>query len=190
MAAFLSGRGGLTGGMVIPSGNLPCLTMGSSRVQEARYYLYWLKTPGQRMLFRSGRRIVYERETWTRKLTSKSDAQSQRRTVEVQRTHAIWSISDDALPVESRLIGRVPSPVPQKDPHQATGGHAVPIRGARFRRRRVNATGQNTTLIQIIRQDHSTFHSGLQRETTTRMFCSQSNYIKKTLMWFASKRHT
>ena len=51
---------------------------------------------------------------------------------------------DGVLPVESRRAGGVPGPVPQKDPPKATGGHPVPMRGARLRKRRVNATGQNS----------------------------------------------
>ena len=49
---------------------------------------------------------------------------------------------DGALPVESRRARRVPGPVPQKGPPQATGGHHAPMRGARHRRRRGNATGR------------------------------------------------
>ena len=67
--------------------------------------------------------------------------------MEVQRNHFIWmeyfkSKRDGVFPVDSRRAGRVPSPVPQKGPPQATGGHPVPMRGARFRRRRVYATGR------------------------------------------------
>ena len=51
---------------------------------------------------------------------------------------------DGVLPVESRRAGGVPGPVPQKDPPKATGGHPVPMRGARLRKRRVNATGQKS----------------------------------------------
>ena len=50
-----------------------------------------------------------------------------------------------ALPVESRRASRVPGPVPQKGPPNATGGHPVPKRGARLRRRRGNATGKTTS---------------------------------------------
>ena len=52
---------------------------------------------------------------------------------------------DGALPVESRRASRVPGPVPQRGPPHATGGHPVPMRGARFRRRRANATGRRTS---------------------------------------------
>ena len=51
---------------------------------------------------------------------------------------------DGVLPVESRRAGGVPGPVPQKDPPKATGCHPVPMRGARLRKRRVNATGQKS----------------------------------------------
>ena len=101
------------------------------------------------MLFSLGRRIVYGRETRTRKSTPKPDALSQWRTMEVQRNHVTWmenfrSKRDGVLPVESRRAGGVPGPVPQKDPPKATGGHPVPMRGARLRKRRVNATGQKS----------------------------------------------
>ena len=52
------------------------------------------------------------------------------------------NLRDGARPVKSHRAGRVPGPVPQKGPPRATGGHPVPLRGARLRRRRVNATGQ------------------------------------------------
>ena len=39
----------------------------------------------------------------------------------------------------------MPGPVPQRGPPHATGGHPVPLRGARLRRRRVNATGRDRT---------------------------------------------
>ena len=101
------------------------------------------------MLFSLGRRIVYERETRTRKPTPKPVALSQWRTMEVQRNHVSWmeifrSKRYGVLPVESRRAGGVPGPVPQKDPPKATGGHPVPMRGARLRKRRVNATGQKS----------------------------------------------
>ena len=101
------------------------------------------------MLFSLGWRIVYERETRTRKPTPKPDALSQWRTMEVQHNHATWmenfrSKRDCVLPVASRRAGGVPGPVPQKDPPKATGGHPVPMRGARLRKRRVNATGQKS----------------------------------------------
>ena len=97
------------------------------------------------MLFSLGRRIVYERETRTRKPTPKPDSLSQWRTMEVQRKYVTWmeifkSKRDGVLPVESRRAGGVPGPVPQKGPPQASGGHPVPMRGARLRKRRVNAT--------------------------------------------------
>ena len=101
------------------------------------------------MLSILGRRIVYERETRTRKPKPKQDALSQWRTMEVQRNYVTWmeifkSKRDGVLPVESRPAGGVPSPVPQKGPPQATGGHPVPILGARLRKWRVNATGQKS----------------------------------------------
>ena len=101
--------------------------------------------PGQRMFFSPGRRIFYERETRTTKPTSKPDALSQWRTMEVQRNHVFWmenfkSKRDGVLPVESRRADRVPSPVPQKGPPQVIGGHPVPLRGVRLQRQRVNAT--------------------------------------------------
>ena len=55
------------------------------------------------------------------------------------------SFRDGALPVESRWASRVPGLVPQKGPPHATGGHPVPLRGARLRRRRGNATGRRTS---------------------------------------------
>ena len=101
------------------------------------------------MLFSLGRRIVYERETRTRKPTPKPDALSQWRTMEVQRNHVTWmenfrSKRYGILPVESRRTGGVSGPVPQKDPPKATGGYPVPMRGPRLRKRRVNATGQKS----------------------------------------------
>ena len=101
------------------------------------------------MLFSLGRRIVYERETRTRKPMPKRDALSQWRTMEVQRNHATWmeifrSKRDGVLPVESRWAGGVLGSVPQKDPPKATGGHPVPMRGARLWKLRVNATGQKS----------------------------------------------
>ena len=51
-------------------------------------------------------------------------------------------LRDGALPVRSRQAGGVPGPMPQRGPPTATGGHPVPMRGARRRRRRENATGQ------------------------------------------------
>ena len=79
------------------------------------------------MLFSLGRRIVYERETRTRKLTPKPDALSQWRTMKVQRNHVSWLEifkfkRDGVLPVESRRAGGVLGPVPQKDPPLTTGG--------------------------------------------------------------------
>ena len=99
------------------------------------------------MLFRLGRWIVYERETRTRKPTPKLDALSQWYTMEVQCNYVLWmenfkSKRDDVLPAESCQAGRMPGPVPQKGPPQATGGHPVLMRGARLWRQRVNATGR------------------------------------------------
>ena len=98
------------------------------------------------MLFSPARQIVYERETRTRKPKPKPDALDQWSTMEVQRNYVTWmeifkSKRDGVLPVESHRDGGVPGPVPQKGPPQATGGHPVPMRGARLRKRRVNATG-------------------------------------------------
>ena len=98
------------------------------------------------------------------------------------------SYRDGVLPVESRGAGRVPGHVTQKGPPQATGGHPVLMRGARLRRQRVNATGRKT-LILVKPQDHSTFYSGMQRESSTKRFHSQNDFIKM-LMWPASKRLT
>ena len=42
------------------------------------------------MLFSLGLRIVYERETWTRKPKPKPDALSQWRTMEVQLNYVTW----------------------------------------------------------------------------------------------------
>ena len=71
---FLPGRGGLTGGTVIPSGNpLDVLRRDHHAVKRRvitsslREGKSWLIKPGRRMLFSLGRRIVYERETQTRK---------------------------------------------------------------------------------------------------------------------------
>ena len=75
---FLSGRGGLTGGAVIPSGSPPyALRQDHDAVKRRvttsslRERKCWLIKPGHRMLFSLGRRIVYERETRTRKPTQK-----------------------------------------------------------------------------------------------------------------------
>ena len=108
------------------------------------------------MLFSLGRRIVYKRETRTRKPTPKPDALSQWRTMKVQCNHVTWmeifrSKHDGILPVESRQAGGVPGPVPKKDPPKATGGHPVPMRGARLQKRRVNATGQKSPNHKTIR---------------------------------------
>ena len=51
---------------------------------------------------------------------------------------------DGVLPVESRRARGAPGPMPQRGPTQATGGHPVPIRGARRRRRRTKATGRRS----------------------------------------------
>ena len=148
--------GGLTGGTVVPSGNpLGVLRRDHHAVKRRvitsslRERNLWLIKPGQRMLFSLGRRIVYERETLTRKPTPKPDALSQWRTTEVERSHVSWmeifkSKRHGVLPVESRRAGEVPGHVPQKDPPKATGGHPVPMRRARLRKRRVNATGQKS----------------------------------------------
>ena len=147
------GRGGLAGGTVIPSGNpLGVLRRDHHAIKRRVVTLSlrerkpWLIKPGQRMLFSLGRRIVYERETRTRKPTPKPDAPSHWRKMEVQRNYVTWmenfkSKRGGVLPVESRRAGGVPGPVPQKGPPQATGGHPVPMGGARLRKRRVNATG-------------------------------------------------
>lgn len=50
---------------------------------------------------------------------------------------------DGALPVRTRQAGRVPSPMPRRGSPPATGGHRVPLRGARSRRRWGNATGRD-----------------------------------------------
>ena len=69
----------------------------------------------------------------------------------VQRIALKWMDSatfvdrDGVLPVGSLQVGGVPGPMPQRGPPKATGGHRVPLRGARFRRRRVKATGQKGT---------------------------------------------
>ena len=91
---ILPGRGGLTGGTVIPSRNpLDVLRQDHHAVKRCviasslREGKPWLIKPGQRMLFSLGRRIVYERETRTRKPTTKPDALSQWRTMEVQRNY-------------------------------------------------------------------------------------------------------
>ena len=55
------------------------------------------------------------------------------------------SSRDGALPVRTRQAGRVPGPEPQRGPRLATGGHPLPARGARFRKRRVRATGHAST---------------------------------------------
>ena len=72
------------------------------------------------MLFSLCRRIVYEMETRTRKPTPKPDAQSQWRTMEVQRNYVTWmdifKSKRSVLPVESRRAGGVPDHVPQKGP--------------------------------------------------------------------------
>ena len=99
------------------------------------------------MLFSLSRRIVYESETRTSKPTPKPDALSQWRTMEMQRNHVIWMEffkfkRNGVLPVEYRRAGGVPSPVPQKGPPQATGGHPVSMGGARLRRRKVKVTGR------------------------------------------------
>ena len=80
----------------------------------------------------------------------KTDVLGHWRVTAVQRNYVTWmdnllSLRCGALPVESRRASRVPGPVPQKGPPHATGGHPVPMRGARFRRRRVNATGRRTS---------------------------------------------
>ena len=193
---ILPGRGGLTGGSVIPSGNpLDVLRLdhhaGKRRVitSSLRERKPWRIKSGKKMLFSLGRWIVYERETRTRK--PKPDALSQWRTMEVQRDSVTWieifkSKRDGALPVESCRTAGVLGPVPQKGPPQATGGHPAPMRGVRLWRRRVNATGQK-------RPDHSkttTFCSGMRRESSTKRFRSQNDFVKKMLMWPASKRHT
>ena len=48
---------------------------------------------------------------------------------------------DGALPVRIHQAGGVPGPVPRRGSPTATGGHHVPLRGARSRRRRGSATG-------------------------------------------------
>ena len=90
---ILPGRGGLTGGTVIPSGNpLDVLRLDHHAVKRRviasslREGKPWLIKSGQRMLFSLGRRIVYKRETRTRKPKAKPDALSQWRTMEAQRT--------------------------------------------------------------------------------------------------------
>ena len=150
---------------------LTCPGTGSSGGQEARYILLHQgrKTlahkTGQRMLFSLGWQIVYKRETRTRKPTLKSDTQSQmarKRCVTQVTSWMEYSVSkqDGVLPVESRRAGGVPGPVPQRGPPQATGGHPVPMRGARLRRRRVNATDRKN-MILAKPQGHSTFCSGM-----------------------------
>ena len=96
MAMFRTGRGRLTGGTVIPSGNpLDVLCWDHDVVKRCiitsslREGKPWLIKPGQSMLFSFGRRIIFEKETWTRKPTPKPDALSQWCTMEVQR-HATW----------------------------------------------------------------------------------------------------
>ena len=93
------------------------------------------------MLFSLGRRIVYERETRTKNPKPKPDALSQWRTMEEQRNYVTWmelfkSKRDGVLPVESSRADGVPT--------KATDGHPAPMRGARLRKRRVNATGQKS----------------------------------------------
>ena len=94
---ILPGRGGLTGGTVIPSGNPLGVLRRAHHSVKRRVITFslregksWQIKPGQRMLFSLGRRIVYERETRTRKPTPKPDALSQWRTMEVQRKHVSW----------------------------------------------------------------------------------------------------
>ena len=96
MAKILPGRGGLTGGTVIPSGNpLDVLRRDHHAVKRRiitsslRERKPWQIKPRQRMFFSLGWQIVYERETRTRKPTLKPDALSQWRTMEVQRNHVI-----------------------------------------------------------------------------------------------------
>ena len=54
---------------------------------------------------------------------------------------------DGALPVRIHQAGGVPGPVPRRGSPTATGGHHVPLRGARSRRRRGSATGQDKSPI-------------------------------------------
>ena len=95
---------------------------------------------------------------------------------------------DDVLPVESHRAGGVPGPVPQKDPPKATGGHPVLMRGARLRKRRVNATGQKSP-------NHSKTIRPLNilqwnaEGVFNKKFRSLNDFIKM-LMWPASKKHT
>ena len=101
------------------------------------------------MLFSLGRQIVCKAETRTRKPMLKLDALSQWCRMEVQRNYVTWmkifkSKRGGVLTVESRRAGGVPGPVRQKGPPQATGGHPVPMRGARLWKRLVNATGQKS----------------------------------------------
>lgn len=102
------------------------------------------------MLFSLGRQVPYDKEKSENKPLLKTDAPGQSAHND-GATHSTpmmdnnGSFRDGALPVESPRAGRVPDPMPQRGPTQATGGHPVPQRGARLRRRRVNATGQKRT---------------------------------------------
>ena len=93
----LPGRGRLTGGTVIPSGNPLNILRRDHHAVKRRVIasslgegIPLLIKPGQRTLFSLGRRIVYERETRTRKPKPKPDALSQWRTMEEQRNYVTW----------------------------------------------------------------------------------------------------
>ena len=108
------------------------------------------KNQGRETFYSHGRQASYDKEKSEKKPLLKTDVlgQSARNDSATHFTLMMdnnGNMRDGALPVESPRAGRVPGPMPQRGPTQTTGGHPVPLRGARLRRRRVNATGQERT---------------------------------------------
>ena len=170
MVMFLSWQDRFTGGTVVPCGNPPYVLGWDYHVVKKHIITSslrdgkpWLIKPGQGTLFSLGRWIVYKKETCTRKPTPKSDAKSQWRKMEEQHGSITWmdnsrSHRDGVLPPDSLQATEFQA-LCLKSPPQATGGHPAPMRAARLRRRRVNATGKKNSdpEKQNKTQDHSTF---------------------------------
>ena len=191
----------MTGGTVIPSGNpLDVLRRDHHAVKRRiitsslREGKLWLIKPGQRMLSSLGRRIVYEKETRTRKPTLKSDTQSHMAHNGSATQFTPWiensmSYCDGVMTVESRRAGGVPGPV-----HQRAHPKRLVVTPSRCKEPGLGAEGKcywpekNKTLIKP--QDHSTVYSGMQRGSTTRRFRLRGDCIGKILMWPAPRKHT
>ena len=114
----------------------------------------WLITLGHRMLFSLGRQTAYKRETRTKKKQYRS-TEPLAHTMKEQCSYVTWmensrSYGDGVRPVESRRAGGVPGSGPPKGPLKATGGHPVPMRGARLWRRRVTASGRKIMILVTI----------------------------------------